>query len=43
VHWATVEQPKLTAKQQRELLTKRIRAHPDAQRILEAFNALADV
>ncbi len=46
VDWATVEQPKLAADQQRELLTGRILAHPDgpetAQRILERFNALED-
>ena len=43
---STVEQPKLAADQQRELLTGRILAHPDgpetAQRILERFNALVD-
>ena len=40
--WATVDQPKLAAEQQRELLTGRILAHPDGERILPAFNALED-
>ena len=44
VQWATIEQPKLAAEQQRKLLTERILAHPGEQgpRILEAFNALED-
>jgi hypothetical protein len=40
VRWATVEQPKLAAEQQRELLTRRILEHAEGQRILAAFNAL---
>lgn len=43
VHWATAEQPKLAAEQQRALLTRRILAHPDGRRILAAFDALEDV
>ncbi len=42
VQWATVEQPKLAAEQQRELLHSRIRQHPDADRVLERFIALGD-
>jgi hypothetical protein len=39
-HWATHEQPKLQAEQQRKVLTERILAHPDGARILEQFEAL---
>ena len=39
VHWATVEQPKLAAEQQRTLLSRRILQHPDGRRILAAFDA----
>ncbi len=39
VHWATVEQPKLLAEQQRTLLTRRILAHRDGQRLLSEFDA----
>lgn len=42
VHWATVEQPKLAAEQQRELLEERIGKHPEADRVLAEFNAAAD-
>ena len=42
VQWATVDQPKLQAEQQRKLLTERILAHTEGPRILEAFEALAD-
>jgi hypothetical protein len=42
VSWATVEQPKLAAEQQREILTRRILAHPEGERILEAFNQLEE-
>lgn len=42
VHWATVDQPKLIAQQQKEMLTKRILAHPDGERILSAFHALEE-
>ena len=38
VHWATVEQPKLAAEQQRELLEERIRKHPDAERVQREFD-----
>ena len=37
VRWATVDQPKLQAQQQRELLTRRIQQHPEAERILARF------
>jgi len=40
--WATAEQPKLAAEQQRKLLEERIQAHPDAARILDEFNALEE-
>ena len=42
VHWATVEQPKLAAEQQREMLEERIRQHPEADRVLAEFDAVAD-
>ena len=41
VHWATVEQPPLIAAQQRELLHERVMAHPQGERIWEAFEAAA--
>lgn len=40
--WATVEQPKLVAEQQRAIYRERIGAHPEAQRIQAAFDALED-
>lgn len=39
VEWATVEQPKLQAEQQREILSARILEHPDGARILDEFEA----
>ena len=42
VHWATVEQPRLVADQQREVYRQRILSHPDGARIWERFQALAD-
>ncbi len=42
VQWATVEQPKLAAEQQKKLLTERILAHREGPRILEAFHRLAE-
>ncbi len=42
VRWATIDQPKLQAEQQRQLLRDRILAHPDGERVLAAFEALAD-
>jgi len=42
VHWATVEQPKLAAEQQRRLLTERILRHPDGDEILIEFDALEE-
>lgn len=40
VRWATVEQPRLAAAQQRRILTERILAHPDGEDILRKFEAL---
>jgi hypothetical protein len=40
VHWATVEAPKLQAKESRKMFTERILQHPDGERILGKFNAL---
>ncbi len=42
VDWATVEQPKLAAVQQRALYIERIGAHRDNERVLEAFHALEE-
>jgi hypothetical protein len=42
VHWATLEQPRLVAERQRELLHLRIAAHPEAARVRAAFDALAE-
>jgi len=42
-HWATVEQPKLVAEEQRKLFEKRIRAHADGDRILKTLNELQEV
>lgn len=41
-HWATVEQPRLVAGQQRELYRERIAAHPDGTRIWAEFLRLGD-
>lgn len=42
VQWATVEQPKLQAEQQREILSRRIAEHPEAARVQRAFDALEE-
>jgi hypothetical protein len=42
VTWATVEQPPLAAARQREIIEKRISAHPEAERVQRAFDALED-
>ena len=42
VHWATVDQPKLVAEQQKKMLTDRILAHPEGERILAAFHTMGD-
>jgi hypothetical protein len=42
VSWATVEQPRLAAVQQKKLLTERILAHADGPRILDAFHRLEE-
>lgn len=39
VHWATVLQPQQVAEQQREMLTSRILAHREGERVLKEFNA----
>lgn len=41
VHWATVEQPRLAADEQRRILHERIAEHGDADRVLEEFEAAA--
>ena len=41
VRWATVEQPKLAAAQQRELLVERISKHPERDRVLDEFETAA--
>ena len=41
VRWATVEQPKLAAAQQREVLVDRIRQHPESDRVLDEFETAA--
>lgn len=41
VQWATVDQPRLVAAQQREMLEARIGRHADADRVLTEFNAAA--
>lgn len=42
VHWATAEQPKLAAEQQRKLLSERIARHPEAARVQRAFDVLEE-
>lgn len=42
VRWWTVEQPPLTAAQQRAVMRERIFAHPDGARIWSRYEALAD-
>jgi hypothetical protein len=42
VHWATVEQPKLAAEQQRPIMEARIAKHPDAARVQREFDSLSD-
>ncbi len=42
VHWATVEQPKLQAEQQRTTYRERILAHNDGERILREFEGLSE-
>jgi hypothetical protein len=41
--WATVEQPRLVAMQQHELIKARILAHPQGERVLREFDALSDL
>jgi hypothetical protein len=42
VQWATHEQPKLAAEQQRRILAERIAKHPEAARVQAAFDALEE-
>ena len=42
VRWATVEQPRLAAQRAYPPIRERILEHPDGQRILQAFDRLAD-
>jgi len=42
VHWATVEQPKLQAEEQRKIYRARILEHEQGERILAEFEALAE-
>ena len=42
VHWATQEQPRLIAQQQRSLMRERIAGHPEAERVQKAFDALEE-
>jgi hypothetical protein len=41
VRWAVVDKPALEADQQRRVLEDRIRAHADAERVLQEFDAAA--
>ena len=43
VRWATVDQPRQVAALQREIVERRIAAHPDADRVLREFHAAADI
>ena len=43
IQWATVEQPRLAAAQQRELVHARLLGHPQGERLRSEFDALADV
>ena len=42
VHWATVEQPRLAAEQQRALMRERIAEHAEPERVQAAFDALEE-
>ncbi len=43
IRWATVEQPKLAARQQHDLIVERLRGRPDGESLVRQFDALADV
>ncbi|HEX7035538.1 MAG TPA: hypothetical protein VF210_07175 [Pseudomonadales bacterium] len=43
VHWATVEQPRLAAEAQFEVLKRQILAEPNGPRVLAAFEAISDL
>ncbi len=40
VHWATEEQPVLAAARQKQIMSERIAAHPEAERVRNEFDAL---
>jgi len=42
VRWATVDQPVLLARQQTDAIEKRLRAHPESERLLAEFRSLND-
>lgn len=42
VHWATVEQPRLAARQQHALIAERLKHHPQGEQLVRAFDALTD-
>ena len=42
MQWATVEQPRLAAERQHEVLKAEILTHEDGARVLAGLNALAD-
>jgi hypothetical protein len=41
-HWATDEQPRIAAEQQRTMMQERIALHPEAARVQTAFDALEE-
>ncbi len=41
VHWATVDQPRLQAEEQRRVLVERIMQHPEGERVLQEFDTAA--
>jgi hypothetical protein len=43
VHWATVQQPRLAAEAQYQVLEPQILAHPHGARVLAEFNRLSDL
>ena len=43
INWATVEQPRLAAMQQYELIKARILEHAQGERILREFDAISDL
>ncbi len=43
VHWATVEQPRLAAEAQHEVIKAQILGHPEGERIVAEFDRLSDL